>query len=59
MLSGWPQRQLVYQMCGSTPLPNTLPFTVFEWRDTAGNTHTGTPPSVGAAPISDDVAPPA
>ena len=36
--------------CGSTPLV-APPFTVVQWRDAAGNTHNGTPTTVGASPI--------
>ena len=67
--SGGYQAQLVWDshdvtscdnpMCGSTPLPNPLPIAVFQWRDMAGNTHTGAPPSIGAAPILlENMAPP-
>ncbi len=45
-------------MCGSTPLPPP-PFTVVQWRDVAGNTHTGAPSNIGASPIiMENMAPP-
>ena len=44
--------------CGSTPLP-ALPFTATQWRDVAGNTHSGAPISIGAAPVViENMAPP-
>jgi hypothetical protein len=46
-------------MCGSTPVPTALPFTAFQWRDAAGTTHGGSPPSIGATPILiENMAPP-
>jgi len=46
-------------MCGSTPLPNPPPFTVVQWRDVAGNTHSGAPSDIGASPvIMENMAPP-
>jgi hypothetical protein len=38
-------------MCGSTPIPQPPSFAVSQWRDTAGNTHSGMPPNIGASPI--------
>ena len=36
--------------CGSSVVP-ALSFTAVQWRDVAGNTYTGTPPGIGAAPV--------
>jgi|HubBroStandDraft_6_1064221.scaffolds.fasta_scaffold00346_11 hypothetical protein len=41
----------VNPMCGSTPIPQPPSFAVSQWRDTAGNTHSGMPPNIGASPI--------
>jgi hypothetical protein len=38
-------------MCGSTPINTPPPFAVSQWRDVAGNTHSGMPPNIGASPI--------
>ena len=43
--------------CGSTP-PPALPFTAVQWRDVAGNTHTGEPLSIGASPVIVENMPP-
>lgn len=38
--------------CGATALSSATPsFTAAQWRDVAGNTHTGSPSNIGAAPI--------
>jgi len=37
--------------CGNTAIPNTPSFAVSQWRDVAGNTHSGAPASLGASPI--------
>jgi len=44
--------------CGSTPVSKT-PFPVAQWRDVAGNTHSGSPATIGASPIIvENMAPP-
>lgn len=44
--------------CGSS-LPPSATFAISQWRDVAGNTHTGAPSAVGAAPIIvENMAPP-
>jgi hypothetical protein len=43
--------------CGSTAVP-PLSFTAAQWRDLGGNTHTGAPADVGAAPVIIENMPP-
>lgn len=44
--------------CGSTPMAPP-PFAAMQWRDSAGNTHSGNPSAIGASPIIiENMAPP-
>lgn len=45
--------------CGSTPIGAGPSFTVLQWRDVTGTTHSGAPTTVGASPIIlENMAPP-